>query len=98
MRRDLSMRCTSTMSAMIRSLVTEDSKARAARTIAPRFIDEHGSAANSPDVTLICSPAQVCQSVMHTSSLQQAQLLLREQGFSLVRYFCLIKTHQNATL
>ena len=38
------------------SRVTDDSSERAARTMAPRFIDEHGSAANSCDATLICSP------------------------------------------
>lgn len=46
------------MSAIIRSLVTAERSARAARTIAPRFIDEHGSLANSLDATRICSPAE----------------------------------------
>jgi len=54
--RDLSRRWMSTMSARIRSLVTEDKRPRAARTIAPRFIDEQGSSANSCDAALISPP------------------------------------------
>jgi len=44
------------MSAKINSLVTADNSARAARTIAPRFIEEQGSAANSSDARPISSP------------------------------------------
>jgi len=53
------------MSAMMSSRVTDDSRARAARTIAPRFIVEHGSLANSPDATRICSPASVKQKLQN---------------------------------
>jgi hypothetical protein len=52
-------RCTSTMSAKIISLVTADSNARAARTIAPRLAREHGSAANSVDASVMASPNKI---------------------------------------
>lgn len=44
------------MSARIRSLVTADKSARAALTMAPRFMDEQGSSANSDEASLISSP------------------------------------------
>lgn len=44
------------MSANIRSLVTADKSALAALTMAPRFMDEQGSSANSEDASLISSP------------------------------------------
>ncbi len=52
----LRMRCTSTMSANIRRRVTEERSARAARTIAPRFMEEQGSSANSWEEDFIWSP------------------------------------------
>lgn len=54
--RDLSSRYTSTMSARIRSLVTADNRALAARIIALLLTEEHGSSANSDDVMCIVSP------------------------------------------
>ena len=55
------------MSAMISSLVTDDSRALAALTIAPLFIDEQGSSANSVDADFITSPVRGkrTQSVMY---------------------------------
>ena len=44
------------MSAKMSNLVTSDRSERAARTMAPRFVEEHGSSANSTDATRICSP------------------------------------------
>jgi hypothetical protein len=44
------------MSAKISSRVTAESKARAARTMLPRFTEEQGSSANSPAALFIKSP------------------------------------------
>ena len=57
-RSDLSRRCTSTMSAMTSKRVTEESRARAARTMAPRFMEEQGSSANSLLACPIVSPVE----------------------------------------
>lgn len=46
------------MSARISSRVTADSRARAARTMLPRFTEEQGSSANSPEALFIRSPAR----------------------------------------
>ncbi len=54
--RDLRRRWTSTISATISNLATDDRRALDARTMAPRFIDEHGSSANSCDADFIVSP------------------------------------------
>lgn len=47
---------TSAMSARMSKRVTAESKARAARTMVPRFTEEHGSSANSDEAILIVSP------------------------------------------
>lgn len=50
------------MSARIRSLVTAESKLRAARTIFPLFREEQGSSANSRAARLIAAPEiQLCE-------------------------------------
>jgi len=61
------------MSAMMRRRVTDDRRARAARTMAPRFIVEHGSLANSPDATRICSPASVKQQLQLVAAVVTAK-------------------------
>lgn len=50
------------MSAKMRSRVTAESRALAALTMAPRFMDEQGSAANSWEASLMSSPGitQIC--------------------------------------
>lgn len=47
---------TSAISARMSKRVTAESKARAARTMVPRFTEEHGSSANSEEAILIVSP------------------------------------------
>lgn len=49
---------TSAMSARMSKRVTAESKALAARTMVPRFTDEHGSSANSEEAMRIVSPAR----------------------------------------
>lgn len=46
------------MSARMSSRVTAESRARAARTMLPRFTEEQGSSANSPEALFIRSPAR----------------------------------------
>ncbi len=47
---------TSAMSARMRRRVTAERRARAARTMVPRFTEEQGSSANSEEATRIVSP------------------------------------------
>lgn len=49
---------TSAMSARMSKRVTADSKALAARTMVPRFTDEHGSSANSEEAMRMVSPGR----------------------------------------
>ena len=49
---------TSAMSARMSKRVTADSRARAARTMVPRFTEEHGSSANSEEAMRIVSPGR----------------------------------------
>ena len=52
---------TSAMSARMSKRVTADSKALAARTMVPRFTDEHGSSANSEEAIRMVSPGRQTQ-------------------------------------
>ena len=52
----LSSKWTSTISAKISKRVTDDNNALAARTIAPLFMEEQGSSANSCEAAFIWSP------------------------------------------
>lgn len=52
---------TSAMSARMSRRVTADSKALAARTMVPRFTDEHGSSANSEEAMRMVSPGRQTQ-------------------------------------
>lgn len=52
---------TSAMSARMSKRVTADSKALAARTMVPRFTDEHGSSANSEEAMRMVSPGRQTQ-------------------------------------
>lgn len=49
---------TSAMSARMSRRVTAESKALAARTMVPRFTEEHGSSANSEEAMRIVSPGR----------------------------------------
>ena len=55
---------TSAMSARMSKRVTADSRARAARTMVPRFTDEQGSSANSEEAMRMVSPGR--QTRRHT--------------------------------
>ncbi|TNN32825.1 hypothetical protein EYF80_057013 [Liparis tanakae] len=77
-----SSRMTSAMSARMSSRVTADSSARAARTMAPRFTEEHGSSANSEEDTRIVSPAEEahgCPPCLRTSSTAACSSSLRSR-------------------
>ena len=55
---------TSAMSARMSKRVTADSRARAARTMVPRFTEEQGSSANSEEAMRMVSPGR--QTWRHT--------------------------------
>lgn len=86
------------MSARMSRRVTAESRARAARTMFPRFTDEQGSSANSPEALFIRSPAwghsRGCLQ-HHTASHQPLERFV-SQPESLKQNLCDIRLTANA--